>query len=69
MSDLQLLPCPFCGNEGEVIEDKIGQGCFPEWRVQCVNCNARSSPVGYFTMVKDKHGSKDDAIKAWNRRV
>jgi len=61
---LELLPCPFCGND--VSDD---EGCFqaggfvrpskPYWVVRCgnPNCNGETSAV-----------NRELAVEAWNRR-
>lgn len=67
MSDeLKLLDCPFCGGKAQIIR-------FHEsWRVECTKCNAQ---MGYrnpaYSAVKGQlhFETKEDYIKAWNRRA
>lgn len=61
----ELKPCPFCGaiptNEGEY-PDKIGICQKPDtgsWTVLCTQCGAS---VDCFL-------TKNEALKAWNRRA
>lgn len=54
----KLKPCPFCGGKAKARENFIGQ-----WYVSCNDCN---------TIVwteSDDYKSKNEAIKAWSRRV
>lgn len=56
----ELLPCPFCGSEAEVICNDIGVfiGCFHE------DC-----PIGPATSTyADGYSTEAEAIKAWNTR-
>lgn len=61
----ELLPCPFCGNNGSgPIEDALHvvlnehDWRSPSWTVQCDKCTAT---MGY-------SDERDEAIAAWNRR-
>ena len=61
----ELLPCPFCGNDGSgPIEDALHitfsehDWRSPSWSVQCDKCTAT---IGYFE-------SEDEAVEAWNTR-
>ena len=51
----ELLPCPFCGGEGEVIPAEPNEVT----RVHCTRCDAEASP----------RTDEDEAIYAWNTRV
>lgn len=54
----ELKPCPFCGSKNVVLENKNGG-----YQVRCRFCGAR----GKYTVV-GLHGSRMEAINAWNRR-
>ena len=55
----ELKPCPFCGGEAYTEGDKSKlQDGFGFWYVSCKN---NCGVSGYFR-------TKEDAIKAWNRR-
>jgi len=56
MSDVKLLPCPFCGNEGIKVEcEEVNSGTFHVY-VLCGKCNARGP-----TAVSEHH-----ARLVWN---
>lgn len=69
MSETKLLPCPFCGEEAELI-DKIecyGHGDYEkEYYVRCSCCGASISS-GVYRL--DDESKKNHAIKAWNTRT
>nr|DAI22068.1 MAG TPA: restriction alleviation protein [Caudoviricetes sp.] len=48
----KLLPCPFCGNEKNIISN------WGLWRVWCPICSGKA----------DDALTRKDAIKAWNNR-
>lgn len=48
-----LKPCPFCGEQAELIETLNG------WAVVCDNCGA-----GQYA-----YDTKEEAADAWNRRA
>lgn len=57
----ELLPCPFCGGEAEIIQNDIGLfiGCFYE------DC-----PIGPATSTYvDGYATEAEAIAAWNTRA
>lgn len=62
-----LLPCPFCGNDGKgAIEDALHVAHSElEWRASydsyCVQCDKCTATMGY-------SDSEDEAITAWNTR-
>ena len=51
----ELKPCPFCGGEARLSEDKDYQ----IYSVVCSECDAATN----------NYGIKQDAIDAWNKRV
>lgn len=56
MSEIKLLPCPFCGGEAELIKRKSN---FPYIHgVWCIGCNCRTS----------FEKSEEIAIEKWNNR-
>lgn len=64
MSELKLLPCPFCGGEAEYYKRYIGYGSSGlgahDWfSVKCEKCRTKS----------DEYKTEAEAIAAWNRRA
>ena len=55
MSEIKLLPCPFCGGEAEIGEFHLLD---KEYRVCCKECRSRTP----FST------SRDRVIKQWNTR-
>lgn len=56
MSEIKLLPCPFCGGEAtfsDSIEDRFAE-------VHCIKCGVKINVKGYPALSK--------AIKQWNQR-
>lgn len=59
MSEIKLLPCPFCGYEAKSVK---AHGIFEKpYVVVCENEKCRAS-VGMFS------ATKEEAIKQWNTR-
>lgn len=58
--DLELLPCPFCGNK-EIVYMMYNSECGPRWKVTCGNCDAEIDP-GYAQQ-------KANVQILWNRRA
>jgi Lar family restriction alleviation protein len=56
MGETKLKPCPFCGGEAIMRDNKLGCTI---WIVGCRKCGA---DAGFRT-------DKEEAIKAWNTRV
>lgn len=55
MSEIKLLPCPFCGGEAELCKgDWIGK----EYWVKCTKCICKTSLSNNY----------NEPIKAWNTR-
>lgn len=68
MTDKQLLPCPFCGDEagvGTQYETPVFpvEHCF----VNCVSCGAMMNPAALFSV--DSPPSREEVIDLWNRRA
>lgn len=57
MSDIKLLPCPFCGGEAKYME--IRQEFFISKFVTCTKCGIET---------KRNHPNKKYAVKQWNTR-
>lgn len=53
------MPCPFCGGEAKLFCDTEMGGT--QYRVMCTNCPADVGRYWYW--------KKEDAIRAWNRRI
>ena len=55
MSELKLLPCPFCGGEAEMLNYSP-----TEWLVHCIECDG---------MVEKWRETEEEAIEQWNNRT
>lgn len=55
MENVELKPCPFCGEDG-ITKNVMSRG---RWRVVCENCGGRTAD----------YLDRNDAIKEWNRRM
>ena len=60
--DNKLKPCPFCGGEAEMFDHFRIAKCktYRYFRVGCKECDLRFPKFA---------ATKENAIKAWNRRV
>lgn len=56
----ELLPCPFCGGEAELLHEDAMRGLGKSVSVWCPNCGARTG--------KSWSGNRE-AIAAWNTRA
>jgi Lar family restriction alleviation protein len=66
MSDMELLPCPFCG--GEAILKcicNVSAHATDDWWVSCKNCRVERPS----TKKTEIAGSREQAIASWNRRA
>ena len=70
MDKENLLPCPFCGSEAELMRrtEVIGHGaCVIEHFVQCKKCRARGPLESEYSL------SREDCVKfcttGWNQRI
>jgi Lar family restriction alleviation protein len=52
LSQVELLPCPFCGGEADIFAP------YSDWHVQCMSCGATGPSKVY----------KNRAIDRWNTR-
>ena len=66
----ELKPCPFCGGEANIIKNEhprlhrpIKNGLY---HVECCECNVM---IGYDTDYGGQFDTKEEAIKAWNKRT
>lgn len=59
MSDVKLMPCPFCGESPRLIF--VG-GDINKWIVECDNYKCRIQPS------TDYHRFKNVVVREWNRR-
>ena len=58
MSEIKLLPCPFCGGEARMQDEPIEKGEF----LYSVLCENDCVTQGIY------HNTAESAIKAWNTR-
>ncbi len=68
MTDIQLLPCPFCGGPATFEECVQGSSIRPDsctWSVGCAN--EKIDCIGYQMLAH--YDRKSEAAEAWNRRV
>lgn len=56
MTKIELKPCPFCGGKVGIKKSKIFEDT---WILGCLSCTAAYASAG----------SKEKAVKAWNRRA
>lgn len=58
----KLKPCPFCGKDVELKHYKLNGNDW--WYIACRHCEIAVDPL-----LLNTDWTKDDAIRAWNRRV
>ena len=61
MSEIKLLPCPFCGGEADLVK-YIGKLDCKKFAVECRNIECPTLPCTEWYL------DKEEAIKAWNIR-
>lgn len=54
MSEIELLPCPFCGGEAKLHHNLLTD----KFKVWCSKCDCRT----------DVYSDKEEAIRKWNTR-
>lgn len=64
MSNKNLLPCPFCGCDAEIVINKTTQA--QTSTIKCSKCSCRKSLLKYPSYEGD---IESDAIEDWNKRV
>ena len=71
MSEIKLLPCPFCGGEAEFVRDTERKDIFQSSDyvyVRCKECHAQTSKIYYSA---EFHKLDEEYVlveKAWNTR-
>lgn len=61
MSEVKLLPCPFCGNEHPIVQFKSSVNLYQIHCPQCQSIFKKDCTAGNDT-------KKESLIKAWNTR-
>jgi len=64
MSD-KLLPCPFCGSPGAIIEN-IGR---PKGESKKYHAGCNNPKCGLYGGLCSWHRKREDAVASWNRRA
>lgn len=66
MSEIKLLPCPFCGGEAEFfrVSTVLGDSVV----VRCKECEARTNRILYDARKHPNDEEYVEAAKAWNTR-
>lgn len=70
MSEIKLLPCPFCSGEAEFYRTPIKtNGCWCDSVVvRCKECEARTNRVLYNAEIHKNDSEYEEAAKYWNTR-
>lgn len=77
MSDLELKPCPFCGNKRITVMTisteikRTGMERPSAYYVKCKRCGVETMPISTrdANTPEDRQKRLDAAIDLWNRRV
>lgn len=70
MSEIKLLPCPFCGGEAEFHRTPIKSngGWCDSVVVRCKECEARTNRVLYNAKIHKNDSEYDEVAITWNTR-
>lgn len=71
MSEVKLLPCPFCGGEAEFVRDTERKDIFGSSDyvyVRCKKCHAQTTKIYYSAEFHKLDEEYALAEKAWNTR-
>lgn len=63
VKDTELLPCPFCGKQGRIKYERVGNNYAAY--IQCSECKTRTKSI----VENTDYCATDEAAKLWNRRV
>lgn len=61
MSEIKLKKCPFCGSDA-ILEEKMDTAYRLICRVKCSN-------IYHCAIKQDQWDYRENAVKAWNRRI
>lgn len=61
MKEYNIMPCPFCGGEAQVVIDQLSYHSF----VECQECGARGSKLEW----TNEFCATDYAVENWNERA
>lgn len=71
MNEEKLKRCPFCGGSASVQSTITEEGCIYTF-VECGTCGAQAQRYGSYDNTNEskwKEETKEQAIKAWNKRT